>query len=107
MKQNGMRLLPYGIILGIDFYLLPLLMKNTGANSGRYLRSWRSDLRSVRISLSRPIIGHTPRKLPPVGAISRFIADQRGKIRPSRADLLIIKENPPIVKRIFSVFHEK
>lgn len=31
MKQNRMRLLPYGIILGIDFYLLPLLMKNTGA----------------------------------------------------------------------------
>ena len=25
-------------------------------------------------SLSRPIIGHTPRKLPPCGAISRFIA---------------------------------
>ena len=28
----------------------------------------------VQRSLSRPIIGHTPRKLPPCGAISRFIA---------------------------------
>ena len=33
--------------------------------------------------LSRPIIGHTPRKLPPCGAISRFIAVSAGGAGPT------------------------
>ena len=67
--------------------------------------SWRSDLRDVQILLSRPMIGHTPRKLPPLGAISRFIAVLRAG-SPLSHSLYIIKENPLDVKRIFSVFHE-
>ena len=54
-------------------------------------------------SLSRPIIGHTPRKLPPCGAISRFIALQTlpGVLSPLRAYPYIIKEKSPCVKGIF------
>lgn len=31
MKQKAAALLPYGIALGIIFYLLPLLMRDTGS----------------------------------------------------------------------------
>ena len=31
MKQRFTALLPYLLVLGVDFYLLPLLMKDTGA----------------------------------------------------------------------------
>ena len=57
----------------------------------------------VQRSLSRPIIGHTPRKLPPCGAISRFIALETlpGVLSPLRAYLHIIKEKSPCVKGIF------
>jgi hypothetical protein len=65
---------------------------------------WRGDIRNVQIYLSRPIIGHTPRKLPRFRAISRFIAVSARSF--SRADSLIIKENPLDVKRIFSVFYK-
>ena len=49
------------------------LIRNTGANSGR-CHSGTAIYAGVEILLSRPILGHTPRKLPPCGAISRFIA---------------------------------
>ena len=49
------------------------LIRNTGTNSGR-CHSGTAIYAGVEVLLSRPIIGHTPRKLPPCGAISRFIA---------------------------------
>ena len=55
-------------------------------------------------SLSRPIIGHTPRKLPPCGAISRFIAVFAAGFL-SRADFLILQHDLRNVKRFFSVFY--
>ncbi len=72
---------------------------------GRYQHG-AGDLRNIQIPLSRPIIGHTPRKLPPCGAISRFIAVSRWAYF-SRADFSILKEMFPNVKRIFSLFYEK
>ena len=47
-------------------------MKKTGTVAGTCPMVWRSTPHTGL--LSRPIIGHTPRKLPPCGAISRFIA---------------------------------
>lgn len=53
-------------------------MKKTGTVAGTCPMVWRSTPHTGL--LSRPIIGHTPRKLPPCGAISRFIAvSARGK----------------------------
>ena len=49
------------------------LIRNTGTNSGR-CHSGTAIYAGVEVLLSRPILGHTPRKLPPCGAISRFIA---------------------------------
>ena len=81
-------------------------MKNTGAGDLRPVHgSWRGDLRDVPDLLSRPMIGHTPRKLPPLGAISRFIAVLRaGQAFPHSH--YIIKEIIPDVKRNFSVFYK-
>ena len=81
-------------------------MKNTGRMM-TYGRSSDMAQRSTQRtgSLSRPIIGHTPRKLPPLGAISRFIAVPRTG-HPLPHSLYIIKENPLDVKGIFSVFDE-
>ena len=54
------------------------------------------DIRRVQHSLSRPIVGHTPRKLPPFGAISRIIADC------ALADAPLSYNTRPCVSRGFS-----
>ena len=55
------------------------------------------------------MIGHTPRKLPPLGAIARFIAlyTAPGVQHPSHAYLNIIKEIPLFVKGDFHTFRRK
>jgi len=67
---------------------------------------WRSDLRNVQMFLSRPIIGHTPRKLPDSrpqspgsSQFARFWAQNARKAR-----FIIIKEIPLDVKRDFLLF---
>lgn len=78
-------------------------MKKTGTVAGTCPMVWRSTPHTGL--LSRPIIGHTPRKLPPCGAISRFIAvSARGKASTTR-DLIIISDIQRNVKTFFSVFH--
>ena len=79
-------------------------MKNTGTKqAGTPFMAWRSTRRTEL--LSRPIIGHTPRKLPRLRAISRFIAVLCAGLAPPHSPF-IIKENVPDVKRIFSVFYK-
>ena len=46
--------------------------------------SWRSDLRNVQILLSRPIIGHTPRKLPLSSNLPVHRSARRAQCRPLR-----------------------
>lgn len=72
----------YGFVLtcrtaGIFSYAVPCvsfrLIRNTGTKSGR-CPSGAAIYANVQNFLSRPMIGHTPRKLPALAAISRFIA---------------------------------
>ena len=56
-------------------------MKKAGTVAGTCPMVWRSTPHTGL--LSRPIIGHTPRKLPPCGAISRFIAVSAGRSSPT------------------------
>ena len=53
------------------------------------------DIRRVQHSLSRPIVGHTPRKLPAFAAISRIIADC------VRSDAPLSYNTQPCVSRVF------
>jgi hypothetical protein len=66
---------------------------------------WRGDLRRKKSTLSRPIIGHTPRKLPPFGAISRIIAVAWGHNNPNTSSF-IIQDSLLFVNRFFYVFYE-
>ena len=64
--------------------------------------SLRSDIRhTLRKQFSRPMTGHTPRKLPPFDAISRIIA-VHAQFSPTRAQ--IIYQVLPLLSREFSLF---
>ena len=83
-------------------------MKNTGIRNAppAGTRSWRGDIRDVQIISAARLSDILPG--------SYLLSEQspgssqypRGGTCPSRADLLIIKENPLDVKGIFSVFDE-
>ena len=62
----------------------------------------------VKDILSRPIIGHTPRKLPALAAISRIIAVLAlGTTHGFPcASFIIILDNPENVKYFFSLFYK-
>ena len=60
-------------------------MKNTGVSQRPVSKHGAAIYATYRFLLSRPIFGHTPRKLPRMRAISRFIAVSRaGHAIPSR-----------------------
>ena len=63
----------------------------------------------VQRSLSRPIIGHTPRKLPPCGAISRFIAvaNASGCVAPFTRVPTYNKGKIPLCQGDFSILSTK
>ena len=66
-------------------------MKNGRRKADLPLR--RSDIRKRKGQFSRPMTGHTPRKLPRFRAISRIIADALF------TRLLIIQHHPKSVKK--------
>ena len=67
---------PYSVRREFSFHLsmriIPAHRKYRHKKAGTC--PWHSDLRCGKDFLSRPIIGHTPRKLPAQAAISRIIA---------------------------------
>ena len=70
---------------------------------------WHGDLRSAQGLLSRPIIGHTPQKLPGKGpqspASSQFRVCSARSTAPN-ASSFIIQDLLPNVKHYFSVFYK-
>ena len=80
----------------------------------KYRRKWPVRVHGTAIYavvkdiLSRPIIGHTPRKLPALAAISRIIAVLAlGTTHGFPcASFIIILDNPENVKYFFSLFYK-
>ena len=69
---------------------------------------WHSDLRYEKSILSRPIIGHTPRKLP---RFASNLPHHRSAARvpghgTSNASLIIIQDTMRFVKCFFGIFSE-